>query len=285
MKGQASLSEVVVPANLGEALAALAADPTLVPLAGGTDLLVLFNAGKLPPTRFLNLWGLPELQGIQVEAGAITLGALTTYQQVASHPLLAAECPNLVASALATGAPAIQNRGTLGGNILNASPAADTPPSLLVYDAEVELASPSGRRWLPYAEFHTGYKRTAKAPHELLTRIRLPRPQGGVHHFRKVGTRAAQAITKVSLAAHVHVTDGHLTRVRLALGAVAPAPIRARRTEALLQAQPLGALSRAAVRESLMADIAPIDDLRASAGYRRRVARNLLEAFLESLQP
>lgn len=284
MRGQPSLCEVRVPGSLGEALELLAREPDLQPLAGGTDLMVPFAAGKLTSTRFLNLWGLPELRGIEVSDRTIIVGALTTYTEIRRHPALEACFPNLVRSAEVTGAPAIQNRGTLGGNVVNGSPAGDSLPSLLAYDADVELRSASGARWVSYAGFHTGYKRNLLQPGELLTRILLRKPDGpGFHYFRKVGTRAAQAIAKVSLALHAQVKDGRLSTFRVAFGAVAPVPLRAAQVEAFLRGEPLLGLK---VRDALVAlqeDIAPIDDLRSTARYRRQVAGNLLEEALNRL--
>jgi CO/xanthine dehydrogenase FAD-binding subunit len=246
--------------------------------------MVPFAAGRSLETRFLNLWGLAELRGIDATPEAVTFGALTTFREIALHPVVRAELPNLVRSAKATGALAIQNRGTLGGNLVNGSPAADTPPSLLAYGAEIELRSVQGARWVDYADFHTGYKTTLLGPDELLTRIRVPRPPAdGYHHFRKVGTRQAQAIAKVSLAAWVHTKQGRITELRLGLGSVAPFPLRAKQAEAVLTGAALDRLPLAEAQEALQRDIAPIDDLRSSARYRRRVAENLLEEVLRGL--
>ena len=284
MRGQPSLCEVLTPRNLEEALALRADHPEARPLAGGTDLMVPFAAGRLPDLQFLNLWGVDELRGIQVTEGDVTLGALTLYREIATHPLLQREFPNLVRSAKVTGALAIQSRGSLGGNIANGSPAADTPPSLLAYGADLELRSLRGSRWVPYADFHTGYKRSLLAPDELITRIRLSRPrEGGFHYFRKVGTRQAQAIAKVSLAAWARVADGRIQDLRLGLGSVAPMPIRAKGTERALLGQAIGDLPLEAARVALQADISPIDDLRSSAAFRRRVAGNLLVDMLKGL--
>ena len=284
MRGQPSLCEVWSPESLTEALEWLGGEPDLRPIAGGTDLMVPFAGGTLKDTRFLNLWGLPELQGIEVSDRTLILGALTTYTEVRSHPLIAEVFPNLVRSAEVTGAPAIQNRGTLGGNLVNGSPAGDSLPSLLAYDADVELRSAQGARWVSYAAFHTGYKRNLLQPGELLTRILLRKPESpGFHYFRKVGTRAAQAIAKVSLALHAQVKGGQLTTFRLALGAVAPVPLRAARVEALLRGEPLEGLRVRDALAALQEDIAPIDDLRSTAQYRRRVAGNLLEEALNRL--
>ncbi len=277
--------QVRVPATLPEALDLLAAEPgAWTPLAGGTDLMVLFNAGRLQARRFLDLSRLFELRGVQDEPGRLTLGALTTFSELREQRVVHQCFPNLVKSARATGALAIQNRGTLGGNIVNASPAADTPPALLAYGAEVEITSPAGARWIPYADFHQGYKRMDLGPAELLTRIRLPKPEGmGYHFYRKVGTRQAQAISKVCLAAYARLEGRVLADLRIGLGAVAPVPARATGTEALLRGRALDALPFEAARDALQADIAPIDDIRASAHFRRVVAGNVLVQMLKEL--
>src|SRR5258708_31541191 len=176
MRADVSRYELRAPRDLADALAILAGEPGAYrPLAGGTDVMVLFASGKLAHTRYFDLWGLRELRGIEVTDGAITMGALTTYTEVQEHPVLAREFPMLCRAGFETGGVAIQNRGTLGGNIVNASPAADSPPALLAYGAELELVSAAGARWVPYDSFHTGYKKTLLAPTELLARIRVPR--------------------------------------------------------------------------------------------------------------
>src|ERR1044072_867778 len=183
--------QLISPASLGEALDVLARDNgTWKPFAGGTDLMVLLEAGKLSHQNYVNIWNLTELRGIDVTAKEITLGALTTYTDVQSNSTLRAEFPMLCQAASETGGLAIQNRGTLGGNIVNASPAADSPPALLAYNAELEVLAVHGSRWVPYQNFHTGYKQTIMEPDELVARIRLPRLWPDlIHYYRKVGTR------------------------------------------------------------------------------------------------
>jgi len=284
MRGNVPECEVRVPGTLEEALDMLAREPgRWRPLAGGTDLMVPFAAGRLPDTRFLSLQRLGPLRAIEADDEGITLGALATYTDVRRHPWIQRHLPNLVQSALVTGAVAIQNRGTLGGNLVNGSPAADSPPSLLAYDARVELASLRGTRWVPYEAFHTGYKRTVMAPDELLTRIRVPRPGTGFHFYRKVGTRAAQAVAKVCLAAFARAEDGVVRELRIGLGSLAPVPCRARAAEAAVLGRPLDALPLEAARAALMGDISPIDDIRSTARYRRTVAANVLVQMLAEL--
>src|SRR5258706_11476208 len=187
MRSSVPSYQLVTPAALGEALDVLARDEgAWQAFAGGTDLMVLLEAGKLPHKNYVNIWRLPELRGIEVTNTHVTLGALTTYTEVQEHEILKTEFPMLCQAAKETGGIAIQNRGTLGGNIVNASPAADSPPALLAYDAEIELASAKGRRWIAYDGFHTGYKQMTIAPNEIVSRIRVPRAKGipRLHFYR-----------------------------------------------------------------------------------------------------
>ena len=277
--------ELRAPANLPSALALLWQEPgAWQPFAGGTDLMVLLEAGKLAHRRFLSLIKLPELRGIEVTPEAITLGAMTTYTEIRHDPLLQAEFPLLCAAARETGGGATQNRGTLGGNIVNASPAADSPPALLVYDAELELLSARGTRRLPYHGFHTGYKKMLLAPGELVGRIQLPRRAAPWRqYFRKVGTRKAQAISKVCFAGAAQMEGGAIRDIRIALGSVAPIVVRAVKTEEALRGTNLTPKTATAAKEALAKEISPIDDIRSTARYRLRVAQNLLEEFLQQL--
>lgn len=282
MRGNPSEVEVTTPKTLSDALGLLASDPKLKPLAGGTDLMVLFAMGKLPAGRLMDLWQLRELRGIEVNEQTVTLGALTTYTEVQADPVLSREFPMLGKAGSETGGLAIQNRGTLGGNVANASPAADTPPALLVYDAQLELISAAGgSRWLAYSEFHTGYKQTLMRPDELLGRIRLPRrDESWRHYYRKVGTRKAQAISKTCLAGAVRVEGRRVREIRLAVGSVAPTVVRCLQTEAVLSERQLDAAAIHDARETLAREITPIDDVRSTASYRLRVSQNLLEEML-----
>jgi CO/xanthine dehydrogenase FAD-binding subunit len=279
--------ELRAPNDLHVVLALLADAPgEWRPFAGGTDLMVLFESGKLPRGKYVSLWGLTELSGIKAAAGFVTLGALTTYTDIRAHPVLRAEFPLLCRAAAETGGVATQNRGTIGGNIANASPAADSPPALLVYDAELELISTRGTRRVPYHLFHTGYKRMDLRPDEIIKSIHLPRGRASWRQtYRKVGTRKAQAISKVCFAAAAHV-DGELVRdIRIALGSVAPVVIRCTQAEAALRGNRCDAAAYDAARRALAQDIAPIDDIRSTADYRMRVSGNLLIQFLSELTP
>ena len=277
--------ELVQPESLDGALTMLAEQPgRWRPFAGGTDLMVLLEAGTLKHTRFINLWGLPHLREIETTETTVTLGALTTYTDLLNSPVVRAEFPLLCDAAAQTGGVATQNRGTVGGNIANASPAADTPPALLVYDAELELRSAGNARRVPYAAFHTGYKTMDLAADEIITRIHLPRDRRGwTATYRKVGTRRAQAIAKVCFAAAARVNGRVVEDVRIAFGSVAPTVVRAVRSEAAIRGAELATPVVAAAADALTAEIAPIDDIRSTARYRASVARQLLVDFLRSL--
>jgi CO/xanthine dehydrogenase FAD-binding subunit len=277
--------DLKVPADLAEALYLLECSPgDWTPFAGGTDLMVLLEFGRLNPGRFLSLWHLRELRGIEESPTHVVLGALTTYTHVLQSEVLRKEFPLLCQAARETGAVAIQNRGTLGGNIANASPAADSPPALLVYDAELELVSANQRRWVPYRDFHTGYKKTLMKPEELIARVRLPRSTRPYRQFfRKVGTRRAQAISKVCFAGLADSTAGRIREIRIALGSMAPIPLRCSRTEDLLRERTLDAATIGTAIGALSEELMPIDDFRSTAAYRLQVARNLLEEFLRDL--
>ncbi len=274
-----------VPASLREALALLASEPgTWQPFAGGTDLMVLLEAGKLSHRHFLSVSKLADLRGIEVSAEAVAVGALSTYMEIQNHPVLQREFPLLCSAARETGSIATQNRGTLGGNIVNASPAADSPPALLVYDAEIELVSVRGARWQPVHGFHTGYKKMAIAPDELVRRVRLPRRlKPWRQYYRKVGTRKAQAISKVCFAGAALMQDGIIRDIRIAVGSVAPIVLRAVKTEDALRGRTLNPVVVAEANEILAGEISPIDDIRSTARYRLRVAQNLLEIFLSQI--
>lgn len=274
--------EVYVARDVDDVLARLA-DGGWAPLAGGTDVMVVLAAGHLPPSRYVNIWGL-GLDGIEITDDEVAIGGAATYTQVANDPVLAREMPMLGIAARASGALAIQNRGTIGGNVANASPAADTPPALIAYGASVELLGRGGRRRVPYAEFHTSYKKTQRQPDELITKIVLPRrstQSGVVQHYRKVGTRKAQAIAKVGLSVTMDVRDGEVLACTMGLSSVAPFPLVARQAAVAL----VGRRLIDAIDDSVDAigrDVTPIDDVRSTAGYRRRVAQNLWRDLLEA---
>jgi len=276
--------QLAVPGSLREALEDLSRHTASRPFAGGTDLMVTLEAGQLPPGRYISLQNCRELLGVADDpSGGVSIGALTTYTAVRNSPRLRREYPLLAAAAGETGGVATQNRGTIGGNIANASPAADTPPVLLVYDAEIEIVSASGTRRVPYLGFHRGYKKMDLAPGELIARIHLPSAAAwlpGRSYYRKVGARRAQAISKVCVAGAIRIEHGAVQDVRIALASVGPTVIRAVRTEDALRGQPLDGDTCAAAERVLLDEIAPIDDIRSTARYRARVAANLLREFL-----
>lgn len=276
---------MISPAGLSEALGILASEPSVwQPFAGGTDLMVLLEAGKLPHRKYLNIWNLKELRGIEVTDEHVTLGALATYTDVQANAILRAEFPMLCQAASETGGLAIQNRGTLGGNIVNASPAADSPPALLAYDAELELISASGSRWVPYHGFHTGYKQMIMQPSELLAHIRLNRTtETRRQYYRKVGTRKAQAISKVCFAGVALMKEDRIVDARVVLGSVAPVPLRCVETEAVLRGARIDRALIDAAQAKLAREIVPIDDIRSTGRYRLQVALNLLKDFLSDL--
>lgn len=271
------------PRSLAEAYALLAdSDPApWRPIAGGTDLMVQIT-GELgePPARVVDLWALDELRGIRLEGDELVLGALTTYTEIRRSPLVAEFVPALEACAATIGAAQIQNRGTIGGNVVNASPAGDTLPILLAADARIALGSASGERIVAAAEFWTGYRTTARRPDELVTAIRLPIVAGRELRFRKIGTRRAQAISKVVMALAWTPSGAGWTDVRLALGSVAATPVRAPRAESVLEgAEPTREVAGAAMT-ALSAEIEPIDDVRSTADYRRAVAGRVLHRLI-----
>jgi xanthine dehydrogenase small subunit len=276
------------PRTLAEAYALLAEnsaadDGAWRPLAGGTDLYVQMT-GELgpPPARLLDLWRLHELRGITAEAGSLVLGALTTYTEIRRSAICREHVPSLVAAAATIGAAQIQNRGTIGGNAANASPAGDTLPVLLAMDAELIAGSARGQRAIPASAFWPAYRQTALAPDELVLRVRIPLPARREVRFRKVGTRRAQAISKVvlALAWREDTPGGPWRDVRVALGSVAATPIRAAATEAALDGRNPTPETADHAAETLAGELQPIDDVRSTAEYRRTVAARVLHRLI-----
>jgi len=285
MRGNAEAHQLIAPGNLAAVLELLAAEPgQWTPIAGGTELMVAHAAGRLGAKKLVSLWGIPDLRFIETTQQSIVIGAGATFRDLRAHTTLAADLPLLARSASWIGSVANQSRATVGGNLVNGSPAADSSPALLVYDAEIEAISVRGRRRVPYHAFHTGYKRNVLAPDELLFALHLPRRfQQHRQYLRKVGTRRAMAISKVALAATAIARDGVVSEIRLAAASLAPFPARLHRTEAALLGRALNAESACDARCALLAEAQPIDDIRSTADYRRRVAANLLEEFLLEL--
>jgi CO/xanthine dehydrogenase FAD-binding subunit len=265
------------PRRLREALTMLRNEEALVPIAGCTDIYVSLQFGTLESRHFIDLWPLDELRGIEERAGLLRIGALTTYSDLIGSHVVRRRLPMLVSAAREVGGRQIQNRGTLGGNIANASPAGDTLPVLAVAGATIVLRSAAGERRVAFENFYSGYRATVRRPDELISAIEIPRVRGR-QWWRKVGTRRAQAISKVMLAA-VRPLRGRNEEAgegfRLALGSVAPTVMRLPRTESVLNA---GGPVEAACR-TLASEIAPIDDVRSTAEYRRIVSANLVARF------
>ena len=243
-------------------------DEQRTPIAGATDLYVALNFGTLAPRKFVDLWPLHELRQISMKQDTLVIGALATYTDAIQSPLVARHLPMLVEAARLVGGPQIQNRGTIGGNVANASPAGDSLPVFAAADAMVVLRSASEERRVAFRDFYTGYRATVMRPEELIVSIEVP-PIDGTQWFRKVGTRAAQAISKVVVAA----IRGDVPRV--AFGSVGPTVVRAWEAERALSSG--ASIDDAA--DALKKDIAPIDDIRSTADYRQRVATNLLRRF------
>jgi CO/xanthine dehydrogenase FAD-binding subunit len=290
---------LTAPATLAAVLIQLA-EGLHTPIAGGTELMVALAAGRLTQKSLLSIHHLSELRFIHIEDNAITLGANTTFTDIRRNATIAADLPLLTLAASWTGSIANQNRATLGGNLCNASPAADTPPALLAYDATVTLISASPitgditTRTLPYRDFHLAYKRTVLRRHatgeptELLHSVTIPRAYAAHRHFlRKVGTRNAQAISKTALAAIARLNNQTIAEIRLAAASLADRPIRLYATEAALTHASLAPEHFSATlrhaRAALATESHPIDDIRSTARYRSAVAANLLEDFLRSL--
>lgn len=288
MRSPISKCEVLQPKSLKQAIDLLSEGPPATPLAGGTDLFVLLNAGTLKQRRFLDLWALDELRGIRKTREALVLGALTTFTEIRRSPIVKRVLPVLQEAARVIGGIQIQNRGTLAGNVANGSPAGDSLPVLAVAEADVVLAGPRGERKAPFTGFYTAYRKSVLAPDELIARFEFPlaRVHGMRFWFRKVGTRQAQAISKVVIAAGARVGRGkRIEEARIAVGSVAPTVIRLPKTEALLRGKRLGGSLALLARECAMAEVAPIDDIRSTAEYRRTVVGNLVTAWLAGLRP
>lgn len=269
--------------SLAEACRRLAEDSTIRPVAGGTDLMVADAVERAQRGALLDLSGIEALRGIERVEDELVIGAATTFSQLRQDPRVQQHFPSLAAAAAEVGGWQIQNRATLGGNVANASPAGDSLPVLLVLEARVDCCGPQGERSLPYTEFHSGYRQTALQPGELIARFRLPIPLPGTEQgFRKVGTREAQAISKVVLAMAGRVEAGRIVELRLAAGSVAATPVRLRAAEAAAigRVPSDGAsLAAAAARE----ETHPIADVRSSAEYRSVVLGRLVERWVASL--
>ncbi len=285
MRSDPAEYELGAPGSLAAVVSLLAQNPgEWLPIAGGTDVMVQYAAGKLPARKLVSLWNLPELRRIEITEVEVCVGAGCTYTDLREHDAVQREFPLLARAARWTGGVANQNRGTLGGNIVNASPAADSLPALLVYEADLILVSARGDRRVRYVDFHTGYKQTLLAGDELVRAICLPRRfEGYIAYSRKVGARNAQAISKVCVAALGRMVDGVVEDVRIAAGSVAPTPLRLRQTERSLKGKLINAALVQQGRKMAAAEIQPIDDIRSTSAYRSVVLGNLVAEFLLEL--
>jgi putative cofactor-binding repeat protein len=247
-------------------------------------VMVQYAAGKLSARKLLSIWNLPELRQIEVLPDEIRIGAGCTYTDLREHEAVRHELPLLASAAQWTGGIANQNRGTIGGNIVNASPAADSLPALLVYEADLILVSARGERRIPYLDFHTGYKKTQLSPDELIRAVCLPRTFSSyIPYTRKVGARHAQAISKVCVAGLGVIAGGVVEDVRIALGSVAPVPMRLVETEKTIRGKAIDPSVQALAKRTAVSEIQPIDDIRSTARYRAAVAGNLIIEFLKRL--
>jgi len=278
--------DLLMPQTLTEALEMLAgAAPDARPIAGGTNLIPDMRSGLRHPTTVVNVAGLAELQGVRRENGHLVVGAGATIAELLCDPLIAEQAPALSQATTVFANPLVRNRATVGGNLENASPAADTAPPLLVLGAEVELACEDGTRTLPLEKFFVHVRDTACRPTELLTAIRWPAPApGSVSRFSKLALRKAESISVVSAAALVEPDeDGRCRQARIALGAVAPTPIRAHAAEETLRGQRLNAETVAQAAGLAAEATRCIDDVRGTGAYRRRVVEVLTRRLLTDL--
>jgi len=276
---------VLAPRSLDEAYELLArrgAEAKII--AGGTDLMVALNARSLDASEFIDIWRLNELRGVGDEGETIRIGALTTFTQLIKSPLIQARLPSLAEASRTIGAIQIQNRGTIGGNIVNASPAGDSLPVLAAFDAEVEIGSVRGVRRVSFNHFYTGYRKSVMEPDEILLAIRLRKLKPNERSFfLKIGTRRAQAISKIVMAVNAGTTGHVINSINIALGSVAPTVIRAFQTESFLTHEILVAEVIERARSMISREVAPITDMRSTEHYRRTVTGNGLAKILRRL--
>jgi xanthine dehydrogenase small subunit len=276
--------DVRFPKNLKEALRLQADEATRGKLlAGGTDLMVQWAAGVPVPTRATSLWDLPELCTICIEGDLVEIGAGVTHAFLRDAKPIHRDLPALIAAAATVGAAQIQARGTLGGNAANASPAGDTAPALLITGGSVLLASLKGIREVPLDRFWTGYRQIDARPDEIILAFRLPKKGPARERFRKIGTRKAQAISKVMAASRIRVKNGGIESAAIALGSIAPTPVRLAEVESFLTGKKLSPNLINKAERLAQATVQPIADIRSSADYRRWVSGRLVRDALETL--
>jgi CO/xanthine dehydrogenase FAD-binding subunit len=271
--------------TLPEAIALSAANPNMPVLAGGTDLIVQWRSGLISPPGFVDISSVAELRTISANDTFIEIGACATHAAIAADAGVNLHLPALAKACLSIGAAQIQNRGTIGGNIMNASPAGDTLPVVLAYGAELKLESVKGARWVSAVDFFTGYRKTAKNSDELLTRIKFPRRYSKDlrSEFYKIGTRRAQAISKAAMCIVAEVSRGAIVEIAIAVGSVAPTAVRAFGTEALLRGRAVTVPVIDSAKASITDEFSPIDDVRSTEDYRRFVCGSMLANFLSGL--
>jgi CO/xanthine dehydrogenase FAD-binding subunit len=285
MRSNVTQYDLIAPNSLDAVLQILADSPDhYTPIAGGTELMVALGAGRLQAKKLISLWNLEELRFIEATPDAIIIGSGSTFTDIRKHRVITEEFSILAQAASWTGSIANQNRGTIGGNIVNASPAADSPPALLAYDAEVTLISNNGTRTVPYRDFHLAYKETALEPDELLHSVTISRNLIGYKSYiRKVGPRNAQAISKVAVAALAQMNGRHIEDIRIGAASLREYPARLTATEHSLLGKTITPKTIAAARAALFTEARPIDDIRSTARYRATIAANLVEEFLNTL--
>lgn len=285
MRGNAAEHELVAPGTLAAVLDLLASSPgQWTPIAGGTELMVAFAAGRLNAPKLVSLWNLEELRFIETQQEKLTIGAGSTFSDLRASAIINSEFPLLEKASSWIGAIANQARATIGGNLINGSPAADSSPALLVYDAEIELISVRGKRRIAYCDFHNGYKQNLMAADELMLAVHLPRRFSQHRQYlRKVGPRRAMAISKVALGATALINGGLIGEIRVAAASLAPFPARFYNTEAAIAGKTVSDELITSARRALLDEALPIDDIRSTAHYRKQVGANLLEEFLQGL--
>lgn len=277
-------SSPVTPTSLAEALDALRRDPQLIPVAGCTDLMVTTPLARAAMTSVINLLAIPELEGIRRSASSLEIGATTTFSEIRRSADVRESLPILAEAAALVGGWQIQNRATIGGNIANASPAGDSLPVLLALDARIVVAGPKGQREMSYDDFHVGYRKTALDTGEIVIAIRIPTPvPGTAQRFRKIGTRQAQAISKIVVALTARVENGRVTLARIAAGSVAPTPIRLRAAEDVLIRHQVSEDLAARVGRAARESVTPIDDVRSTAAYRSLALERVLARMVRSI--
>lgn len=270
------------PKNLSEALELRKKNPDYNILAGGTDICVLMNSGILKPLGLINICGVEELKGIKETKDSVEIGALTTYTELIKNELVQKNFQALVESCKTIGAVQIQNRGTIGGNIMNASPAGDTLPVLLVYDALIEVKNTKGSRQIKFTDFYKGYRKAALEKDEIVTKITIPKTKRGEKSaFIKIGTRRAQAISKVMGAFRMQLDGEEVAFTTIAFGSVAPVPVRLYKTEEYLLGKKLTENVISGAAKIASNEASPIDDIRSTSKYRRHICGVLVKRFLE----